>query len=580
MLIGAQIRGSSFGATLLLALALVSQADAQQFGYRSGISLPVVGQSNVVSVGPNFFDGANINNLIGANTFYNNGYTGTRATVAIVEGGYAFPDHDALTNLSAYFRGTGALAPGAGSYSSHTTSTAFVAAGNDGFPDFIGRGIAYNSNLWSGNLATAFGSGGSFNVTNNSVFTTYALATVAGLGPSAAKADVVNSSWGFWVTPANPASPTAGELSNQRLIASGILGNTVAFDAVVAASKRLHVVAAGNSGTLTGTFRNVGGLGAGYNALNVGSSGPNSTYSSVSGFSSRGLSVYYNPNNGTYVEGVRARVDLVAPGEDLVTAVGNASSFAGSSGTSFSAPIVSGVGALLTDVAKDRYSSNPQATDNRVLSAVLLNSADKLSGWNNGQALSSGVIQTSQALDANIGAGQVNASKAFTQFTGGTKDVAGVAGGSVLPVGWDFGEESIGGSNDYVITPTLLAGTSFTASLRWNARASASNPGGVVSASVDALANFSLEVFRVGSSSNTLIAQSDAQYINTEHLHFTLTDTAQYFIRVNLVNYNYNFIGATSEGYGLAWSATPVPEPATLAVLGLGVLALRRRKKA
>ena len=107
------------------------------------------------------------------------------------------------------------------------------------------------------------------------------------------------------------------------------------------------------------------------------------------------------------------------------------------------------------------------------MKAVLMNSADKTLGWNNGQAAhpnGNGGVLTTQALDDRVGVGRLNLDKAFDQYLSGTTDVAGTASGVVGTVenlGWDFGTVVDGTTNDYLLTGPLLGGSTFTATLDW-----------------------------------------------------------------------------------------------------------------
>jgi hypothetical protein len=110
------------------------------------------------------------------------------------------------------------------------------------------------------------------------------------------KPDVINSSWGG-VDPAGNATETIAidGLARQN--------PTVAF-----------VVSAGNDGAEA-----AGGPGSGYNNITVGSlGGPD--FRDPSDFSSRGPADFHNPETGETVTGVRAAVDIAAPGEAVVAA--------------------------------------------------------------------------------------------------------------------------------------------------------------------------------------------------------------------------------------------------------------------
>ena len=62
----------------------------------------------------------------------------------------------------------------------------------------------------------------------------------------------------------------------------------------------------------------------------------------------------------------------------------------------------------------------------RVIKAVLLNSADKTPGWDNGQSLQrfngTTLLRTTQGLDYTVGAGRMNLTRAWDQFTAATTD--------------------------------------------------------------------------------------------------------------------------------------------------------------
>jgi len=547
--------------------------------------MDVINQSNIVSYGgsnANFFNGTNINNFIGANTYYGAGYTGTRAIAANVEGGGIWNGHLVLTKVTTYVDGTGALT-GSAAWQEHATGVGGIIAGflnNSNLPD-VTNGIAYGATLWGSNLATGFGGGGSFSDTDNTVYSSYFKALKGGVNGKTA--DVSNSSWGF----------SSGNLANQQTISAGFVLQTVAIDALIAETHKLSVFSAGNSGTAGGNqvFHNVSGIGAGFNTLVVGSSGPNGTYTGRSSFSSFGPNSYYNPNTGAITDGVRARVDILAPGEeiDMPDYTGNVSqtgAYWAASGTSMAAPAVAGAASLLVDAARDKGYAN--GADNRVLSAVLMNSATKLNGWTNNAATVSGNWKTTQALDFQQGAGQVNLKKGFDQQNAGTTDVAGLGGGTVKSIGWDFGQVSDTAATDYLIDPVLLAGSNFTATLVWNEGAKATgDASGVTGSSVGVthLSDLDLQLWTSNAGVATdLVAESNAGFINREHINFTIGKNYHYILRVKFLGQNYNFDQhANSEAYGLAWYGTPaaVPEPASMAVLGLGFmgLVLRRRRK-
>lgn len=592
-------RSSPCRALILVTLAaLAGAAQAQTISAFATDS----GQNQIVTFKDtssfnNFVSGIEINGFIGAKTFYNAGYTGTRSTVANVEGGIASSNHEMTSKILQTFYGVGALNTAA-AIQDHATACTSMIAGYDAARPYDGlagqthtsysTGIAYGANLWTGNLATAIGAGGSFSTSTNSTFTAYYNALIGGIGGKTA--NIASSSWGS----------TSTNLTTQRSFAAGLTFDAISIDAIVSHSNKLIAVAAGNNGTVgNGTtqaiLRAPGSPAGGNNALVVGASGPNNFNTPGSAYNSRASFSAYGPSSafvaitgqsGNVINEAtaqRARVDILAPGVGIVGAAsGGPGNYLGGDGTSFATPIVSGGAALVEDVAKSRGFLN--AMDNRVVIAILQNSATKLTGWTNNSSVVGGVQKTTQALDFQQGAGEMNLDKAYGQLTVGTHDVAGTGGGKVAAQGWDLGALSLGGSNDY--TMNLTGGTTFTSTLRFNSGADygalgADNSVNQANLQFQYLSNFSLQLYSGIGATATLLAESNAAYITSEHFMFNLATSGLYTLRVNYLSDVYNLTGHGAIGYGLAWSGTgsAVPEPATWAVLGLGVAALARRRR-
>lgn len=553
--------------------------------------------------------GVNIN----ASLLYGLGYTGTRSIVANIEGGRTWGGHDVF-NSAPYHKTilditdyaddphaahTSGWGGNLGDYDLHATWVGHTIAGFD--PNNLSslntrRGIAYGSELWSAGIATEFGPhangaySGSFNWSSDKVYVTpYITALINGV--NGRKADVTNSSWGF-------SEPT------------GYNNITIAADAVAYASKKVMVFSAGNSGSSgTNDVKNsVGGPGAGNNTITVGALGSDNTskFNHRAYFSSHGPNDYNGPDG--FKAGVRARVDISAPGENLTLGYygggtggnwGNTPNNATNlyngnvAGTSFSSPITAASAALLIDVAKDKGYTN--ATDGRVVKALLLNGATKpgawagdstdpiaVGAWNNGQQNIGGVITTTQALDYNYGAGMLNVGNSYHNLVDGTTDNAGLGGGSVKEVGWDYGRVTTALSNTYWL-PELLGGSKLTATLNWFTHDSIQGYDGALNVqdTRDKFANLDLQVWTlVNGNDGVLVADSKAAYITTQHLYFDLPTTSRYLLRVRYTGDRYNFDNTNWEDFGLAWNATaaPTPEPASLAAFAIGGLALLRRR--
>ncbi len=511
--------------------------------------------------------------ILGANRFYNEGFTGTRAIVANIEGGHIWNGHETLGQVTTY------LSDGArGDFDSHATAVGFLIGGRG--TQVSQRGLAYGTTLWSGAIATSF-NGSNFSFSTESEFGPYEQAMVTGV--NGATADVINSSWGF-------GGNSSGNSQDAQMIS-----------ALVAQTGKTVVFAAGNSGPGANTMASPATAMNVIAVASLGTDSSNPPYNTTSngsgsvGPSSHGPSDFYNPQTLQTISGVRAKIDIAAPGEELEVAFyggttgsntggtditnGAGNFYARATGTSFAAPLVAAGAALLDDVGYARFSGG-QANDVRTIEAVLLNSADKTAGWNNGQTVvAGGLIRTTQSLDYAVGAGRMDLNKAFDQYTAGTTNVPGLAGGIVQPIGWDYGNVAEGAPDDYRIAPALVAGTTFTATLDWLEDSTVS-PGGIHATAYHSFDNLDLQVWELSNGALLReIAESSSIYNNVEHLNFTLPDTASYMVRVLWNGKVYDVSGDPhNTDFGLAWSATAIPEPTSaISVTAVFLLLTRRR---
>ncbi len=544
------------------------------------------GENHIVSDVPGTFqNGTNVNNLIGANRFYNAGFTGQGTITANVEAGHIWNGHEALTHVTQYQHDAAAFGTTtqdlfdrhATWVGSHIGGRSTAVNGGD-----WQTGIAPGTDLRSGAIASAW-AGSAYALSFN-----FSAASInGGYAPFFGTADVINSSWGG-------TSPAGNNFF------------ATALDGFAAQNSRTTLVAsAGNSGPGQNT---VGYPGSGYNAITVAAlqNGGNNSYNTVANFSSRGPQDYFDPTNGI-VTGVRAAVDISAPGTNLTAAFyggqtgGNNTTLAGSAnngtnpnfystsvaGTSFASPIVAGGVSLLKSASYNtpELAGNAASRDTLVVKSVLMNSADKTVGWNNGQVANAnglGGVTTTQALDWAAGAGKMNLNQAFDQYlTAGTRDVLGLANGNlgtVAATGWDLGNVLLGGSNLYSIGGLLQGNTLFNVTLNWF-RDRTYNPATLTVAD-NAQANLTLRVRDL--LSNAIISESASLFNTAEHLSFLLPQTSRYGIEVFYGNNTFG--NSANVNYGLAWSGiAAVPEPGSIALLMVSgavavVIRIRRRK--
>jgi hypothetical protein len=532
-----------------------------------------------------FVGAVNVSTLLGAQRFYDAGFTGSNSVVANIEAGYIWNGHETLTHVT-YIPTFGA----AGEIDRHATWVAMVIGGRPGGTNAgeHQRGMAPDAQLASGAIALSWPSGatrytGNFNPDFNGISTMgpYRAAFITGVPTSGGSrtADVINSSF-------NGSGDFAG---------SDTLAGTL--DALLNENPRtLMTAAAGNTTSPGGQGPNrVPFPASAYNTICVAALAPNGgVYDTPSFFTNGGPNDYFDPVSGT-IGAVRQVVDIAAPGEGFSTAYyggetgGNGPTLMGAangpaggadwytrsvSGTSFSTPTVAGGAALLYDAAHAVLATTPDARDSRVMKSVLMNSADKTVDWDNGQAEhpnAGGGVFTTRGVDDRVGAGRLNLSRAFDQLLSGTTDLSGTAHGmlgTVNPVGWDFGEVAEGLANDYLINGVLEAGSTFAATLNWFRDRSTVGTTGYADNSFDDL---DLELWNTtGGAPLELISQSSSRYNNTEHFHFAIPATGQYMLRVRWVGEVFDVAGdANLEQYGLAWAGVAVPEPATLLLLAI-----------
>ena len=597
------IRGS---AAALVAIACLTSAEVKGIvGSTSGTNPP--------------FNGVYVNDVVGATTFYNLGFGGSRAVVANVEAGAIWNGHETLVGrVSQYLADPAIVSAGGtqlGQFDWHAT---FVGQAIGGTGQFTYQdGIAPTSQLWSGSIATTWiptpgeDYTGSFDITDASFFYPYVTAMRTGIetGGTTRRADVVNSSWGY--------GDSAGKVTE-----------TIAIDALALEGKVVTVIAAGNEGPTANT---VGGPASGYNGIAVAAlTGDNLTppFGLVADFSSRGPGDFYNPATTATIPDIRPTVDIAAPGNQLTLAFydgltgGHTSGTDGTNGsgtyyipnmggTSFAAPIVAGGASLMVDAGRlfvDAAVAPTEMLDPRVIKATLLAGSEQPASWTNGQATANGVITTTQALDHASGAGILDLDATYRVYVGDpfsttinglttvyagigtTLGVLGTGGGTGLELrGWDLGsvlsdaDATSGRLNVYQLGTPLAPGDTFTASLTWFADRTVGST--LASAADVSLSDLSLEVWRDDGGTASLVARSIATYSTTEFLRFAVAEAGVYSLHVAGLDQIYNLAETpvTDTTYGVAWNVVAVPEPATavLAAIGLAAaVALPRRRKA
>jgi hypothetical protein len=471
----------------------------------------------------------------------------------------------------------------------------------------VTRGVAPGATLYSVGGATA---------ANAWLLATQAVGAAKVINMSFGSATVTNVvTFGpgtVYFNPVQVANPDGNDALSQTI------------DNIASNNGVIFVKSAGNSGR-AGT-NTVTSPGAAFNIITVGAvSNRTLGTTSVADFSSRG-----------YLASGRSAVDILAVGANVAMAgietatnvtltstlvfsnnTGTAqtipagtvvpNSFAGpaqtplsrvdtNSGTSFAAPMVTGVAARLAQYGNTLGANAAAATDPRTIKAVMLNSATKLAGWGQGAVAGgtagltgiltggvNGVTTVLQPLDPSQGAGLLNANGSYLQMLAGRQGPLFTnnnikANGNVGLTGWDFNTVALSLSNVYRVSSQAQGTMSLT--LDWNR--DVVTLGGTNF--VQGMANLNLNLYTSSDVLFTnvpLVAQSISGIDNVEHLWFTNLPSAFYEFGVGYANYN--SIGGgpnpTTVNYGLAWNFQAVPEPSTLLLAGLGLTALSWRMK-
>lgn len=549
-----------------------------------------------------------INSVVGTDTLWGAGYYGSGVVIANVEAGHVWSAHEVFDRSALGLPANPVRfvsapvtvdAPELGEVDFHATMVGHVLVGaglivnpdNTVSLSTLGAGMAPLATLWSGAIATHFdktvAGAGSFDTSAESFRVPYVEFFTGG---SQGRADVINSSWGY-------ADGTAS-VTETRIIT----GLAAANPSVTA------VFSAGNSGP---GVNKVGGPGSSFNVIAVGSVG-GAQQLTPSSFSSGGWSSFYDPVNDVVIPNARAAVHVSAPGENLALAAylqptgglepllneaginnpANDLYFVFSqSGTSFASPIVAGGVGLLKNLARSGPYGLPQteALDTRVMRSVVMASSIRTEGWNNAQVAGpGGALITTQALDLFAGAGRFDVGRAAVVLVGGTADIPGLGGGTGLaPTGWDYAAVHIGQVNDYVLDLTGVSGAhELTVSLNWLVDDHVNAATGDVT--FGSFANLDLELWSVSVSGTfvEMLGASRTTYNNTEFMRLAFTPEGKLGLRVRFDGVIYDFDGLQGGevGYGLAWAAAAIPEPAAGAfwmgaTFGLVIIFVRGRRR-
>lgn len=244
--------------------------------------------------------------------------------------------------------------------------------------------------------------------------------------------------------------------------------------------------------------------------------------------------------------------------------------------TSSATPMVAAAAALLLETGQDSALSNGTITNrtrtinhaetSEVLRATLMAGADRYVNFLTGPSLLDYSIDTSNNLDLDYGAGQVNIFNSYNILAAGEQDSAEDGGtGLIDSFGWDYdasfgGVGSSNGQATYAFTASGPAATLF-ASLVWNLEVSSVAFNGATT-----LYDLDLELWDMTQGTQLLSpgASSSSLTENTENIYFDgLIDGNDYQMRV-VTGLGQ---GAFDWDYGLSWRVQSIPEPSSVALI-------------
>lgn len=297
--------------------------------------------------------------------------------------------------------------------------------------------------------------------------------------------------------------------------------------------------------------------------------------------------------------GNRRSIGLVAPGGNL-RLYNLAGKIIPANGTSFAAPHVTGTVALLQEYGdrrlRDRAKlasrassgkqpvTNPLPTNNshwsvdarrhEVMKAVLLNSADKIKDLgdglrlgmtrtllakNNRDWLESDAYQDRQVpLDYQLGAGQLNALRAYQQFSPGQYQPSQ----PVPAIGWDYRTVAAGFYQDYPLELPLAENSWVALTLTWDRLVELTVPAAsnefILGKTFRDRGLNHLELYLMRAEDDSIdrsLSASTSAVDSVQHIFHQIRDPGRYKIRV----YFRQAVNLPRQAYALAWWTVPDP---------------------
>ncbi|NEQ25024.1 MAG: S8 family serine peptidase, partial [Microcoleus sp. SIO2G3] len=278
--------------------------------------------------------------------------------------------------------------------------------------------------------------------------------------------------------------------------------------------------------------------------------------------------------------GERRSITLVAPGTNIEM-LNPDGTVTQATGTSFAAPHVTATVALIQEfgdrqLAQRASNWSLDARRSEVTKAILLNSADKLqdAGDNLRLGMTRDVVDQRQRtwlqsdaysdraipIDNEMGAGHLNAFRAYEQFSSGQQS----SEAPVASIGWDYRSVGTGGESpeyrDYVIQEPLKANSFVSATLAWNRQVTLNDENNnelydIGETFTDRGLN-NLDIYLMRAEDNDIedsIWSSISEVDSVEHIFHQVPEAGRYKIRVVYRDR----VNDRSQPYALAWWTAP-----------------------